>query len=72
MVFPKTRPRQVGEGQVAVKSPILAWRTDLGRAASQLAAGVSDKLWALEDIAEPIEANWPQPGKRGPYKKAVR
>ncbi len=36
-----------------------------------MAAGVSDKLWSLEDIAERIEANRPQPGKRGPYKKRV-
>jgi IS1 family transposase len=36
-----------------------------------MAAGVSDKLWSLEDIAERIEANRLRPGKRGPYKKAV-
>ena len=36
-----------------------------------MAAGVSDKLWSLEDIAERIEANRPQSGKRGPYKKRV-
>ena len=34
-----------------------------------LAAGITDKLWSLEDIANRIEANRPQPGKRGPYKK---
>ena len=34
-----------------------------------MAAGVSDKLWSLEDIAERIEANRPKPGKRGPYKR---
>jgi hypothetical protein len=26
-------------------------------------------VWSLEDIAERIEENRPQPGKRGPYKK---
>jgi hypothetical protein len=34
-----------------------------------MAAGVTDILWSLEDIAERIEANRPQPSKRGPYKK---
>jgi 3-methyladenine DNA glycosylase/8-oxoguanine DNA glycosylase len=36
-----------------------------------MAAGVSDKLWSLEDIAERVEANRPQPGKRGPYQKRM-
>lgn len=31
-------------------------------------AGVTDKLWSLEDIAERIEADRRKPGKRGPYK----
>jgi hypothetical protein len=34
-----------------------------------MAAGMSDTLWSLADIAERIEANAPKPGKRGPYKK---
>jgi hypothetical protein len=34
-----------------------------------MAAGIVDTLWSLEDIAEKIEANRPQPGKRGSYKK---
>jgi IS1 family transposase len=34
-----------------------------------MAAGVSDTLWTMEDIAERIEANRPKPGKRGPYRK---
>lgn len=33
-----------------------------------MAAGITDRLWSLEDIAERIEARRPQPGKRGPYK----
>jgi len=37
-----------------------------------MAAGVSDKLWSMEEIAERIEANRPQPSKRGPYKKRVK
>jgi IS1 family transposase len=36
-----------------------------------MAAGITDTLWSLEEIAERIEANRPQPGKRGPYKKRV-
>ena len=36
-----------------------------------MAAGVTDTLWSLEDIAEKIEADRPQPGKRGPYKKRI-
>jgi hypothetical protein len=34
-----------------------------------MAAGVSDKLWSLDDIAALIEANEQPPKKRGPYKK---
>jgi hypothetical protein len=39
------------------------------KATPAMAAGVSDKLWSLEDIAERIEANRPQAGKRGPYRR---
>lgn len=34
-----------------------------------MAAGVSDRLWSMEDVAALIEAAAPPPGKRGPYKK---
>lgn len=34
-----------------------------------MAAGVTNRLWSLEDIAERIEARRPVPAKRGPYKK---
>jgi IS1 family transposase len=34
-----------------------------------MAAGVSDRVWSLEDIAERIEARQAKPMKRGPYKK---
>jgi IS1 family transposase len=36
-----------------------------------MAAGITDKPWSLEDIAERIEAEQPAPAKRGPYKKRV-
>src|SRR5579871_247947 len=39
------------------------------RMSPAMAAGISDTLWTMEDIAERIEARRPQPGKRGPYKK---
>ena len=39
------------------------------RMSPAMAAGVSQTLWTLEDIAERIEARRPQAGKRGPYKK---
>lgn len=34
-----------------------------------MAAGVTDKLWSMEDIVALVEARRPVPGKRGPYKK---
>jgi hypothetical protein len=34
-----------------------------------MAAGVTDKLWSMEDLAAMIEASQPAPGPRGPYKK---
>jgi hypothetical protein len=34
-----------------------------------MAAGVSDRLWSLEDVAERIEAHTAKPVRRGPYKK---
>ena len=33
-----------------------------------MAAGVTDKLWEMSDLAEMIDAEAPKPGKRGPYK----
>jgi len=35
-----------------------------------MAAGLSDTLWSMTDLAEMIDASLPTPGKRGPYKKA--
>ena len=34
-----------------------------------MAAGVTDKLWDMKDVAALIDAAAPKPGKRGPYKK---
>jgi hypothetical protein len=34
-----------------------------------VAAGVTDKLWSMEDVAALVDARAPKPGKRGPYKK---
>lgn len=38
------------------------------RMSPAMAAGVSDRLWSVEDIAALVEAATPKPGKRGPYK----
>jgi IS1 family transposase len=34
-----------------------------------MAAGITDRLWSLEDIVERIDAAAPKAGPRGPYKK---
>jgi IS1 family transposase len=34
-----------------------------------MAAGISDTLWSMTDLAEMIDATLPKPGKRGPYIK---
>jgi IS1 family transposase len=33
-----------------------------------MAAGISDTLWSVKDMAEMIDATLPKPGQRGPYK----
>ena len=39
------------------------------RVTPAMAAGVTDRLWSVQDIVEMAEATLPKPGKRGPYKK---
>lgn len=39
------------------------------RMSPAMAAGISDRLWSMEDIVARIDANEPPPKKRGPYKK---
>src|SRR5262245_11952448 len=34
-----------------------------------MAAGITDKLWSVEDIVALVEASEPKPRKRGPYKE---
>ena len=34
-----------------------------------MAAGVSETLWSMTDLAEMVDAAQPKPGKRGPYRK---
>ena len=36
-----------------------------------MAAGVSQTLWSMKDLAEMIDASLPVRGPRGPYKKAI-
>ena len=39
------------------------------RMSPAMAAGVSDRLWSMEDIAALVEIAAPVPGKRRPYRK---
>jgi hypothetical protein len=34
-----------------------------------MAAGVTGKLWSMQDLAEMVDATLPKGGPRGPYKK---
>lgn len=37
-----------------------------------MAAGISDTLWNVADMAAMIDATLPKPTLRGPYKKVTR
>jgi IS1 family transposase len=39
------------------------------KATPALSAGITDRLWSMEDIVALIDAEAPKPGPRGPYKK---
>ena len=39
------------------------------RVSPAMAAGISDTLWTMEDLANRIEGRQSKPMKRGPYKK---
>jgi len=43
--------------------------TSLNKLTPAMAAGVTDRLWDVEDIVKVIDANESTPRKRGPYKK---
>lgn len=39
------------------------------RVTPAMAAGVTNRLWSIEDIAGLVEGAAPKPGPRGPYKE---
>jgi hypothetical protein len=41
------------------------------RMSPAMAAGITDKLWSVEDIVSLVDAAAPAPSKRGPYKKKI-
>jgi hypothetical protein len=36
-----------------------------------MAAGITDKVWSVEDIVALVAVSAPKPGKRGPYEKRI-
>jgi len=42
------------------------------RVTPAMAAGLTDRLWDIEDIVALVDANEPAPKKRGPYKKRTK
>lgn len=62
-----------------IREPLTGWRSifwynwtrihkTLG-VAPAMAAGITDRLLSMSDLAEMVDAALPKPGKRGPYKK---
>ena len=41
----------------------------LNKITPAMAAGVTDRLWDIEDIVQIIDEAAPRPGPRGPYQK---
>ena len=41
------------------------------RVTPAMAAGVTDRLWSIEDIAAIVEDAAPKPGRRGSYKPRI-
>ncbi len=41
------------------------------RMSPSMAAGVTDRLWEIDDIVALVEAMDAKPGKRGPYKRGA-
>ena len=41
------------------------------RVTPAMAAGLTDRLWTMEDVAEMIDATLPKPGRPTTYKKRV-
>lgn|SRR5579864_4267724 len=41
------------------------------RLSPAMAAGLTDRLWSMSDLAVMVDDALPKPGKRGPYKKSI-
>jgi hypothetical protein len=49
------------------ESPLTSRPSSFG--ATPAAAGISNTLWSVTDLAEMVDASTSKPGKRGPYKR---